>query len=495
MIIKKNKSEIEAFLVDAANYTGFCDEVYFPESEDDIVQIVKLANKKKKKITIAGNGTGLTGSRVPEGGVVVSMSKMNKVVEINAAKKFAILQPAVILRDFQELLYEKKLFYPPDPTEQDSFIGANIATNASGAKSFKYGATRNYVLELRIVLPNGEIVEIKRNKIFAKENRIILHTQNDKEILLDIPKYLMPKTKHAAGYFVKDNMDAIDLFIGSEGTLGVITEAKLKLLDAPKNLMSGIVFFNDEDNAFNFANDVRAKSIQNRNSEDLAKINARGLEFFDFYSLQFLKSDYPQIKNEYNAAIWFEQESEATIEDSLLDNWITLIEKHSADIEATWFAADNTELKKFKNFRHEISSKVSEFVVNKGVKKVGTDTAVPVEHFKIFYEEMKKSVKEHSINYVCYGHIGDCHLHLNMLPSNQIEFEEAKKLYRNFCKLAVQLGGTISAEHGIGKMKKDYLLDMYGENNIKQMAKLKNQLDPNRILGIGNIFEEKYLYD
>ena len=495
MIIKNDKSEIESFLVDAANYKGYCSKVYFPQNEGDVVQIIKLANKNKLKITIAGNGTGLTGARVPEGGIVISMSKMNALLEINTEKKFAITQPGVILRDFHDKIGEKKLFYPPDPTEQDSFIGANIATNASGAKSFKYGPTRNYVLEIRVVLPNGEIVKIKRNEFFAKDNELILRTVTGKNIILDVPNYLMPKTKHSAGYFVKENMDAIDLFIGSEGTLGVITETKLKLLEAPSNLISGIAFFNDEDNAFNFVDDVRSESIKNRESENLSRINARGLEFFDYYSLQLMKGNYPQIKNEYKAAIWFEQESELKIEDNLLNNWVTLLQNHSTDIENTWFAADNSELEKFKIFRHLISSKVSEFVACKGIKKVGTDTAVPVEKLKFFYEEMKKKVKEYSINYVCYGHIGDCHLHFNMLPSNQKEFEKAKQLYRSFCKLAVDLGGTVSAEHGIGKMKRDYLRDMYGVENIQQMANLKNQLDPNKILGIGNIFEEKYLYD
>ena len=166
-----------------------------------------------------------------------------------------------------------------------------------------------------------------------------------------------------------------------------------------------------------------------------------------------------------------------------------------ADMDNSWFAINNKELDKIKNFRHTVSSKVSEFVTQKGLRKVGTDTAVPTEHFRKYYNEMKDSVVKNNLSYICYGHIGDCHLHLNMLPKNEIEFEEAKKLYRIFCKRAVELGGTISAEHGIGKMKRDYLLDMYGEKNIKLMANVKGKLDPSRLLGIGNIFEEKFLYD
>jgi len=495
MVIKKDKSEIEVFLVDAANYKGHCDAVYFPESEVEIISIIKNANKNRTKITIAGNGTGLTGARVPEGGIVISMSKMNKIIELNTQHRFALVQPAVTLRDIQTTVSKNNLFYPPDPTEQDSFIGGNIATNASGAKSFKYGATRNYVLELKIILPNGELLKLKRGENLAGGSKLTLNTENGNQIIINLPSYSLPKTKHAAGFYVKENLDAIDLFIGSEGALGIITEVKLKLLDYPEKLVSGVVFFDNEENALNFVDEIRTESLKHRETKDLGNINARGIEFFDFYSLQLLKADYPQIKDYHTAAIWFEQETDSNNEETLTQKWLNLLEKYSADTDNTWFAVDNREIEKFKDFRHSVSSKVSEYIGKKGFRKVGTDTAVPIESFRKFYDEMKQAVKAKKINYVCYGHIGDCHFHLNMLPKTKDDFEECKILYKRFCNRAVELGGTISAEHGIGKMKREYLLDMYGFESIKQMAEIKNKLDPNRIMGIGNIFEEKYLYD
>ncbi len=495
MIIKKDKSEIESFFIDAANYKGDCSAVFFPECEADIIKIVKEANSKKEKITIAGNGTGLTGARVPEGGIVISMSKMNKVIEINSQDNYAIVQPAVVLRNFQEVVLKNRMLYPPDPTEQDCFIGATIATNSSGAKSFKYGATRNYVLELQIVLPTGDVVKLKRGENFAVEKKLKLTTQNGFVINIDLPNYNIPNVKHTAGYYTKPNMDAIDLFIGSEGTLGIITEAKLKLLEETENLISGILFFVDESKSLDFVDDARTESIKHRTTKDKIEINARGLEFFDYYSLQFLKDDYQQINNNYQAAIWFEQETTCGTEDELLEKWMHLMEKHSADIENSWFAVDNNELEKFKRFRHAISSKVSEFIAQKGLRKVGTDTAVPINSFRKYYKEMKTCVTEAGLNYICYGHIGDCHLHLNMLPQNENELIIAKNLYKTLCNSAVKYGGTISAEHGIGKMKRDYLVDMYGEKNIREMAKIKKALDPNMVLGIGNIFDEKFLYE
>jgi D-lactate dehydrogenase (cytochrome) len=493
VIIKKEQSEIENFLVDAANYKGYCDAVYYPETETEVIEIIKKANIRKTKITVAGNGTGLTGARVPEGGIVISTNKLNKIIEINKKEKFAVVQPGVILVEFQERISENNLFYPPDPTEQNCFIGATVATNSSGAKTFKYGATRNYVLELRIVLPTGEILNLKRGEVFANNNSFILVTETGKEIKVQIPEYKIPETKNTAGYYIKKKMDAIDLFIGSEGTLGVITQIKLKLLPKEDNLISGILFFYNEADALDFVDDARLQSRKHNKIKDESNINARGIEFFDYYSLQFLKEDYPQINDQHNAAVWFEQETTENTEEVLFEKWMNLMEKYSADIENSWFAIDKSELDKFKTFRHAISSKVSEIITKRGLRKVGTDTAVPVEQFHKYYEEMKQAVNTENIDYICYGHIGDCHLHLNMLPKNETEFVKAKTLYQLFCKRAAELGGTVSAEHGIGKMKRDYLLEMYGKENIIQMAKIKRTFDPNLILGIGNIFDEHFL--
>jgi len=493
MIIKNDKSEIENFLVDSANYRGYCDAVYFPENESDIIQILKNANQNKQQVTVAGNGTGLTGARVPEGGIVIATDKLNKIIEINKDKKYAVVQPGVVLKDFQNEVKSHNLFYPPDPTEQDCFIGATVATNASGAKTFKYGPTRNFVISLKLVLPDGDTVSLTRGTVFAvgRDFKIITDSGIAKTIVL--PQYKMPSTKNSAGYFFHEDMDAIDLFIGSEGTLGIITEIKLKLLDAPENLLSGILFFSNEDDALDFTDEIRKLSIHSRQNSLNKKINARGIEFFDNGSLQFLKNDYPQIPNNIETAIWFEQEINTENEEVLTENWIQIAHKYRVDIEHSWFASDAAELQKFKDFRHAVSAKVTEFIASKGIRKVGTDTAVPVENFRKYYEEMKNTVRERGLRYICYGHIGDCHLHLNMLPNDDIEFQKAKEVYAQLCKRAVELRGTVSAEHGIGKLKRDYLLSMYGEKSIIQMAEIKKTLDPNLILGIGNIFDPKYL--
>lgn len=488
MIIKTDQNEIQNFLADASNFTGNCDAVYFPENAEEIQFILIEANKNKSPVTVAGNGTGLTGARVPKGGIVISTERLNKIFEINCEKKYAILQPAVILNDFQKILKEKKLFYPPDPTEGNSFIGANVATNASGAKTFKYGPTRDYVLEIKVILPDGELLNLERGKVFAKDYRLELTTESKNKIEIIIPDYVMPETKHAAGYFCKRNMDAIDLFIGSEGTLGIIYEIKLKLLDFPEAILSSVIFFKTEIDALKFIEEARQLS---RNNE--SKIDALALEYFDNFSLKFMSEDYPQIPAEAKAAVWFEQEYNYENENIIFELWMNLINKFGGDEKSAWFAATDNDRVKFKDFRHAIAWKVTEYITKHNVTKVGTDTSIPDEHFINFYNESISIVKSHKLDYIVYGHAGNCHLHLNMLPKTQEELLTAKSIHAQLCGLAVKLKGTISAEHGIGKSKKDYLLKMYGEENIRKMAELKKALDPNKILGLGTMFNESYL--
>ncbi|MEO8230979.1 MAG: FAD-binding oxidoreductase [Ignavibacteriota bacterium] len=488
MIIKTNPDEFENFVVDASNFKGNCEAVYFPENGDDIVSVIKDANANKTKVTIAGNGTGLTGARVPQNGIVIATDKLNKILEINPSEFYAVIEPAVLLSDFQKEIKKQNLFYPPDPTETNCYIGGTVATNASGAKTFKYGPTRDYVISLQLVLPDGEILDLERGKQKANGYDLTLTTQSGKNIALQIPDYKFPAVKNASGYFVKRDMDAIDLFIGSEGTLGIITKIKLKLLPQPEDTISCVLFFEDETTALNFLEEARDTSYQNKKNNINDNINALALEFFDERALRFLSIDFSAIAENAKAAIWFEQECTAINFDVILEAWNILMQQHSVNEETAWFAFSEADKEKIKDFRHAISWKVNEYITRNNLKKLGTDVAVPDNKFREFYFTLQNWAKQSKIDFVAYGHFGNSHIHLNFLPKNDTEFNDGKKLYKQICEEAVRLGGTISAEHGIGKAKRDYLLMMYGETNIRKMAALKKSLDPNLILGIGNIF-------
>lgn len=490
MIVKYNQDEFQNYLSDASNYQGAAEAVYLPESEGEIIALVKKCNTDRMRMTVSGNGTGLTGSRVPEGGVVISTEKMNKIIELNQVEQYLHVQPGMILKDLQDYVEDHQLFYPPDPTERNCFIGATVATNSSGAKSFKYGPTRNYVIGMRVVLPSGETISMERGEIFANAYTFSFQADQGTTYAFTLPRFEMPKTKNVSGYYCKENMDLIDLFVGSEGTLGIITELKLKLLPLEEKILSCVVFFGSEDDATHFIDEARTRTNSDSAHEEV-KISARGLEFFDKHALNFLRPDYPSIP-ENTCAVWFEQEL-AGHEDEFIEAWLDLTEKHHADPETAWVAVDKKDQEKFKDFRHAISWKVNDFVARRGLRKVGTDIAVPVKSFSSFYKWMIELVARKNMEYVVYGHFGNCHPHLNMLPKDQDDFIRAKQIYAEICSEAVRLQGTVSAEHGVGKMKRDYLLMMYGETVIRKMAKLKLVFDPNRILNIGNIFDEKYL--
>lgn len=489
MIIKANKDEIINYLSDASNFKGFCDAVYFPESEDDVISIINECNKKNLPFTVSGSGTGLTGARVPEGGIVIATDKLNRILEINEKNFYAVTEPGVFLSEFQEEVNKKGLLYPPDPTERNCFIGGTIATNASGEKTFKYGTTRSYVEKLHIILTDGEKLVLTKGKEKASGNQLTMQSTSGKKYMLQIPHIESKVSKNTAGYYCRKNMDAIDLFIGSEGTLGVITLANLKLVPKAAEIISCICFFKEELSALNFIKEVREISYVSRQNSQSNSIDALALEYYDKNSLQFLSGEYPQIPSYASAAVWFEQEiSESSTQETLLTNWLDLIKKHGANEDDTWFASDYKERKELEKFRYSISSKVNEYVAGKGFKKLGTDTAVPDDLLENFYLFSKSLCRSSALNYVIYGHFGNSHMHLNMLPENEDEYAKGLKVYEEICRKAVQLGGTLSAEHGVGKLKKNYLSMMYSDDELSMMKKIKQTLDPKLLLGRGNIF-------
>jgi D-lactate dehydrogenase (cytochrome) len=490
MIIKTSPDEIQNYLVDAANYHGFCDAVYFPENETEVKQILSEAYQARTPVTISGNGTGLTGARVPEGGIVISTDKLNRLVEINETELYAIVEPGFMLSDFLKLTAERSLFYPPDPTEKNCFIGGTVATNASGEKTFKYGPTRDYVSALNVVLANGELLKLVRGVNLAEGNLMKLQTEEGSTYEITLPDYKMPDVKNASGYYTKTGMDAIDLFIGSEGTLGVITQIKLKLLPHPGNILSAVVFFNEEQDALNFISSAKERSYYTR-KEHQDDLDALALEYFDGNALRYLSDDYPNIPLTSNAAVWFEQETTPDNEDKFVELWSELISGFNGDMDNSWFAFSETDKERIQGFRHAISAKINEYISSKGLKKLGTDVAVPGNDFNAFYFFCKKEVESADLHYVIYGHFGNSHMHLNILPRSLDEIPKGKEVYKNICTRAAELGGTVSAEHGIGKIKPEYLRMMYGEENIKKMAQIKKILDPHLILGIGNIFNKE----
>src|ERR1051326_4757535 len=459
MQTKTNPDEIESFLSDASFIReGHADRVVLPESVEEISEILANANRERVPVTVSGAGTGTVGGRVAFGGIVLATDKLNRIKEIvrEGAGGFADVEPGVVLAELQRAVDHEGLLYPPDPTERDCFVGGNVATNASGARTFRYGPTRNYVRRLKVVLASGELLDLRRGDVRADaEGRIRL----GKSIEVQLPHYRMPATrKNATGYFVAPEMDAVDLFIGSEGTLGVIGEGDVLAL----------------------VREVRAH------------VDARAVEFFDEESLRFLREKYPAIPAEAVAAIFFEQETTGATEDTVLNQWFTLLDQHHALVDS-WFATNEQDQAKLREFRHQLPVLMNEWFAHYRQRKVSTDMSVPDDAFPGLFRLYKETLQSSGLRYTIFGHIGDNHVHVNILPRDEAEGARAREMYVEFLKYAASVGGTLSAEHGVGKLKRDYLKLFYTNQQLRELAAVKKSLDPHGILGRGNIFSEELL--
>ena len=502
MLTKTQPEEIQDYLSDASYVSGGnAARVVFPESAEDVGDILADATRTKTPITVSGAGTGTVAGRVPFGGTVIATDKLNHIKNIvreNGGGR-AIAEAGVRLNDLQRAVESQDLLYPPDPTERSCFLGGNIATNASGARTFKYGPTRKYVERLRIALATGDVIDLHRGGLHADERgRIKIPISPRKVVEAQLPSYQMPRVrKHASGYYVEPGMDAIDLFVGSEGTLGVIVEAELKLLTKPQGLLSGIVFFDDEDNLLAFVHDAREWSLANRGRNPTvregAAVDARALEYFDVESLRFLRQEYETVPEIAVGAIFFEQETMPTTEDELMNQWLSLLESHHALTDQSWYAANEQDQAKLREFRHALPVLMNEWFARHNQRKVSTDMAVPDEAFAGMLSFYQETLRTSDLRYTIFGHIGDNHVHVNILPRDDDEAARAWEIYRRFIRRAVEVGGTISAEHGIGKLKREYLRELYSEEHLREMAALKRAFDPAGILGRGNIFAEAYL--
>jgi D-lactate dehydrogenase (cytochrome) len=498
MLIKQAQDEIQSFLADASNTAGGrAERVLFPETAGEAARALAEAAQAGTPLTVAGAGTGIVGGRVPYGGVVLSTERLNRVGGFERetlGEGWATAGAGVVLSDFQREAKARGLLYPPDPTEWSCFIGGTIATNASGARTFKYGPTRAYVRALQVALTTGDLLEIRRDELFAgADGSVKIPLGGGRKIEARLPTYTMPATrKHAAGYFTRPGMDLIDLFVGSEGTLGVVTEAELALLAQPEGVLSGVVFFRTEDSLLAFVREARGRSLETR-ARAGEGIDARALEYFDGEALNFLRERYPLVPLGAAGAVFFEQETTADAEESLMGEWLELVEQHDALADQSWFGTNEHDRAEMRAFRHALPVMVNEWLARRGQRKVSTDMAVPDAAFPEMLRFYKETLRAGRLGYVIFGHIGDNHVHVNILPRDDAEAAAARETYGRFVERAVSLGGTISAEHGVGKIKREYLRALYGDAALREMAELKRAFDPACVLGRGNVFPEEFL--
>lgn len=447
-----------SYLEDASGHRGTADRVVIPADEAELIALLQQATAARIPVTVLGAGTGVAGGRCAEGGWALSLEKFRRL-EVHPG--YAIVGAGILLRELQAAATQAGQFYAPDPTENASAVSGNIACNASGSRSFLYGDTRRHVRALRVALIDGTILQLQRGQ----------------KPPFELPAVPMPRSKkHSAGYWLKPDMDYLDLFIGSEGTLGVILEAEVVLLPAPAELLTGVVFFASDADALRAVTEWRGVP------------NLRMLEYVDAPSLALLRPKFDGIPARAQAALLIEQEV-ADLDGPELEEWIDRLDAVSAFGEESWFAANAADRERFRRFRHALPEAVNDIVRRQGFTKLGSDFAVPFEHnaaMLAFYRQRLEA--EFPNQYVIFGHIGDAHVHVNILPSTQEQFDRGKQLMTEFAAKAVTFGGTVGAEHGLGKRKAHLLALQYSYEQLEQMKGVKRRLDPHWLLGRGTLF-------
>lgn len=502
------------YLRDESRRMGRAELISFAGSEDDIRQVL-LA---RHPVTTQGSRTGITGGAVPDGGQVLNLSRMTRITGMRVDplrnEVFVTVQPGLSLVELRKTLQTCEFdvggwtadslsaldycrrsgpfFFPPDPTETSASIGGMVACNASGACTFRYGATRVYVEGLRVVLADGSVLSLKRGCQRATGRTFSLRTETHRDIIGRLPDYVMPALKNASGYYVADNMDLIDLFIGSEGTLGVFSEIELRLMPMPACRRGVLAFFPGEAAAVGFVKAVRILSIPER---------PVAIEYFDSHSLELLKrvkegdpsSSIPNMSPACHTAIYLEYHGGEDQVAAAVDGLPALMTLAGGDVDASWIADSDRDLERLKVFRHTVPETVNRIIDERRKKepeltKLGTDMAVLDSELSAVMALYHDSLEAAGLEYVVFGHIGNNHVHVNILPRSLEEYQRGKDLYLQWARKVVAWGGTVSAEHGIGKFKVALLRDMFGDEAVRQMRDVKRVFDPDGILNRGNLF-------
>jgi glycolate oxidase len=421
-----------------------------PGTTGEVSQIMQMCNAHCIPVTARGAGTGLAGSALPtHRGIVLSMERFNKILQIDELNLQATVEPGVITEVFQNAVKEKGLFYPPDPASKGScFLGGNLAQNSGGPKAVKYGVTRDYVLNLEVVLPTGEVIWTGANVL-----------------------------KNSTGY------NLTQLMCGSEGTLGIITKIVFKLRGYPQKNVLMLIPFTTNEEACRAIAAIFTAGIQPSGVEFFERIAAlQTLEYCAKVVHSPVTTPFPENMDAYLLCELDGNDEEVLMRDA--ERVMNVVEKFDAgEILFAESAAQKDELWKV---RKNISPAVNWFTLTKS-----EDVVVPRANLPRLISGIKEIGRRYGFNTVCFGHLGDGNLHVNVLKEQISDHDWETKIPEGIgeiFKLTVSLGGTLSGEHGIGIAKRPYMPLALSETNLELMRGIKKVFDPNGILNPGKIF-------
>lgn len=422
------------------------DVVVKPANTAEVAEIMKWAYARTLPVTPMGARTGLSGGALPVfGGIALSMERFNQILEIDERNLQVTTQPGVITEVLQEAVKKKGLFYPPDPASRGScFIGGNVAENSGGPKAVKYGVVKDYVLNLEVVLPDGEIIQTGANVL-----------------------------KNATGY------NLTQLFVGSEGTLGIITKIVLRLIPHPQRDLLMLIPFNSATDACAAVSAIFQ-----------AGITPSAMEFMEREAIALVLYHNPDLTMDIPADV----HAHLLVEVDGNDEEVLMRDCEKIAVIVEGFNAGEilfAQSEREKNDLWRIRRKVGEAVKQHSVYKE-EDTVVPRAELPILLHGVKEIGKTYGFRSVCYGHAGDGNLHVNIMKGNLTENEWQSTLsegIREIFQLVVKLGGTISGEHGIGWVQKPYMPIAFSQRQLQLFRQLKQVFDPSGILNPGKVID------
>ena len=440
--IYSDKAHLIAYSYDATRTRYEPDAVLFPRHEQDVSDILKYCNKHQIVITPRGAGSGFTGGALPSnGGIILGMEKhMNKILEIDFQNMVAVVQPGVINMDLQRAVEEVGLFYPPDPaSEEYCSIGGNVSENAGGMRAAKYGITKDYVMALRAVRPNGDIIRAGKRTI-----------------------------KDVAGYNIAG------ILIASEGTLGIITEITLKLIPKPKFNKAYMGIFPSVENAMNAV----FKSLA-------AGANPVAMEFLDSLVVEALKEKLG-VELPASAGALLIGDVDGNVADEVEFQLDILKESFAQNGAVEFVIADEGEDRdKLWYARRNASPSITIF----GNKKLNEDISVPRSKLPEALNRIYEIGDRYHLKVPCFGHAGDGNIHVNVMVdgSNPQELENGHRAIEEIFELVVDMGGTLSGEHGIGTSKAPFMSIAFNDEELSLFRDIKQAFDPNNILNPGKM--------
>jgi FAD/FMN-containing dehydrogenase len=453
--IERDESVRRAFAADVSGLVLVPEGVARPASIDEVVEVVRRAAADRTPITAAGGQTSTTGASITDRGVILSLRALDRIIDIDRDARTARVEAGVTLGDFKRAATAEGFLFAPDPTSEDDVtIGGAIACNASGARSLRYGATRAHVLGLKVILANGDLLDVRRPGL----------------------------EKNTAGYALAQ--DPVDWFVGSEGTLGVVVEAELALLPRPERVTGLAIPFGSESAALRFV--VAAR--------ESARLAPRCLEYFDSVALVIARRSQGHEGWLAGAeAMVYAEETPAGGAEPALDSWLALAERHGAATDDVLALESEAELRDARRFRHAVPAQMNERGASyrgAGGRKLSTDWAVPYRRLPDAIAEARALADRAGVEQaVIYGHAGSGHPHQNFIARDRAERETVERVIEATLRHVLSLGGTVSAEHGIGKLKRQWLPLQVTPTQLGVMRAVKRELDPRGILAPGNIFE------